>query len=87
MKDAKIRIFDEALNQVDAQTLFAILSFFDKCAETILFSSHYIDRQICMLFDAIIVMKDGKIYRQGTFNELCQDPYFKKLFKENIWRK
>lgn len=82
LKQSKLFVADEATAALDNQTshdvMTAILNIKDS---TKLIITHKLDEKLLTKFDHILVIKNGSIFEQGTFDELMsKKEYFYSLY-------
>ena len=82
LKNAKVLLADEATAALDAETAHRVTdSMLDLSGLTRIIVTHDLDRSILSRFDEIIVLKNGRVAEQGSFDDLmAQKEYFYSLF-------
>lgn len=79
-----ILLMDEATAALDAENTWAILStLLSEDEETTrIIVTHNLDEALLRKYDAVIVMKNGKLMEQGSFEELIEaDGYFRSFYR------
>ena len=82
LKDSSIILTDEATSSLDKETTYQItkdiLSLVEK---TRIMVTHTLDESLLKKYDQIIVLREGKVVEQGSFEELlANDSYFKSFY-------
>ena len=82
LKDSSIILTDEATSSLDKETSYQItkdiLSLTEK---TRIMVTHTLDESLLKKYDEIIVLREGKVVEQGSFEELlANDSYFKSFY-------
>lgn len=82
LKNAKVLLADEATAALDAETAHRVTdSMLDLHGLTRIIVTHDLDRSVLSRFDEIIVLKNGRVAEQGSFDDLmAQKEYFYSLF-------
>jgi ATP-binding cassette, subfamily B, bacterial len=79
-KDKEIILLDEPTSSVDQKNEYEIyINIFNEFSHKTLISSIH-RLQLLPLFDMIYVFDKGKIVTKGSYNELKNDPIYKKIF-------
>ena len=79
-----ILLMDEATAALDAENTWAILSTLlsEDEGTTRIIVTHNLDEALLRKYDAVIVMKNGKLMEQGSFEELIEaDGYFRSFYR------
>ena len=82
LKDSSVLLADEITSALDSQTAYKISSdILDLKDITRVVVTHSLDEKLMKRYDRILVMKNGRIEEQGTFDELmAKRKYFHALF-------
>ena len=82
LKKSSVLLADEITAALDAQTSFRVSSdILDLTGITRIVVTHDLDENLLRRYDRILVMKDGRLKEQGTFDELmAKKDYFHALF-------
>lgn len=82
LKPSKVWLLDEPTTALDEENTKKIMNLIYSYAETLVVATH--DLQLLPAFDKIIVLIDGQIIEQGSYNVLSQkDSYLSRLLNEN----
>lgn len=83
LKKSPVFLVDEATSALDKQMAYHISESILKLSEyTRIVVTHSLEKEILEKYDKILVLKDGTIYEQGTFEELMkQKGYFYSLYR------
>ncbi len=79
-----ILLMDEATAALDAENTWAILSplLSEDEGTTRIIVTHNLDEALLRKYDEVIVMKNGKLMEQGSFEELIEaDGYFRSFYR------
>ena len=79
-----ILLMDEATAALDAENTWAILSSLlsEDEGTTRIIVTHNLDEALLRKYDEVIVMKNGKLMEQGSFEELIEaDGYFRSFYR------
>ena len=80
--DRSLVLLDDPLSALDAnvkKSIFEKVMLDHLKDKTRVLVTHAVD--FLRFVDRVIVMKQGSIVLQGTFNEIKEDPYLKELLK------
>ena len=82
LQNAPVMLMDEATAALDAQTAYSVTSaILDISGLTRIIVTHRLEETLLKRYDAIIVMRNGKVEQTGTFDELMgKEGYFKSLY-------
>ena len=82
LKDSSVLLADEITAALDPQTAYKVSSdILDLTELTRIVVTHSLDEKLMQRYDRIIVMKNGRIIEQGTFDELmARKDYFHALY-------
>ena len=82
LKNSSVLLADEITAALDAQTAFRVSSdILNLTGITRIVVTHDLDENLLRRYDRILVMKDGRLKEQGTFDELMANKdYFHALF-------
>ena len=82
LRNSPVLLVDEATSALDAETADSVTdSILNIQGLTRLVVTHRLDEKTLSRFDGIVVMKNGRITEQGTFQELMeQRRYFYSLY-------
>lgn len=82
LKESSVLLADEITAALDSQTAFKISSdILELTGITRVVVTHSLDENLMRRYDHIIVMKNGRLEEQGTFDELmAEGKYFHALF-------
>ena len=82
LKGSKVLLLDEATSALDHATADQIINSIANLTDTTrIVITHSLEEAQLTKFDEILVMKDGRLVEQGTFDELmAHDDYFKALY-------
>lgn len=82
IKGTKLLILDEATSNLDNETAYNIeRSLLNIPDLTCLVVTHRYNHELLKLYDKILVLKNGKLYEKGNFDELMQrKDYFYSLY-------
>ena len=82
LKGSKVLLLDEATSALDHATADQIISSITNLTDTTrIVITHSLEEAQLTKFDEILVMKDGRLVEQGTFDELmAHNDYFKALY-------
>ena len=82
LKDSSVLLADEITAALDSQTAYKVSSdILDLTGLTRIVVTHSLDEKLMKRYDKILVMKNGRIEEQGTFDELmAKRKYFHALF-------
>ncbi len=85
LRGTQVLMLDEATAALDNQTAFEVTDAILKLdGLTRIVVTHRLEEKLLEQYDAIIVLKDGKITEQGTFGELmAKTGYFYSLYNVN----
>lgn len=102
MGQPKLLILDEPTNGLDFLAKETLLDAVEQIslrpdAPTILYVTHHVD-EILPIFDKVLMLKEGKVYRSGNKRELLTEPILSSFFgteiqltwhdkRPQIWRK
>ena len=77
---------DEITSALDSQTAYKVSSdILDLTGLTRIVVTHSLDEKLMKKYDRILVMKNGRIEEQGTFDELmAKKNYFHALFTVEV---
>lgn len=81
-QDKEFLLLDEVTNSLDKKTAKKIEDSLLTMNKTIIFVSHKYNKENLKKYDNIILMQNGRIICQGTYNEIKNDENFLKM--ENI---
>ncbi|HHY77644.1 MAG TPA: ABC transporter ATP-binding protein [Clostridiales bacterium] len=77
IKNTPILVIDEATSSLDNETSYNIENSILKMPDlTCIVVTHKLNEEILKKYDEIIVLKDGTLMEQGTFNELMENRGF-----------
>lgn len=79
---ANVLLLDEATSALDQQTADQVTrSVLELAGTTRVVVTHRLDGAMLSLFDSILVLHDGRVHEQGSFDELmARDGYFRALY-------
>lgn len=82
LKGSKVLLLDEATSALDHATADQIINSITNLTDTTrIVVTHSLEEMQLKKFDEILVMKDGHLIEQGSFDELmAHDDYFKALY-------
>lgn len=82
LRKTPVLLVDEATAALDKETSFHILSTILSLDElTKIVVTHDLDKNLLKKYDSVLVLKNGKIFEHGTFDELMErKEYFYSLF-------
>ena len=82
LKDSSILLADEVTSALDAKTSHEVINEILELKDmTRIVVTHDLEEDVLRRYDEILVMKDGRIEEQGSFEDLMKgDGYFKALF-------
>ena len=82
LKDSSIILTDEATSSLDKETSYQITKdILGLTEKTRIMVTHTLDESLLKKYDQIIVLRDGKVVEQGSFEELlANDNYFKSFY-------
>ena len=82
LKKSSVLVADEITAALDSQTAYKVSSdILDLTGITRIVVTHSLEERLMKRYDKIIVMRDGRIEEQGTFDELmAKKRYFHALF-------
>jgi len=82
LRNTPVLLLDEATAALDNQTAFAVVdSILDLEGLTRLVVTHRLERALLERYDEIFVLRDGKLYEQGKFDDLMEAKgYFYSLY-------
>ena len=82
LRDSSVLLADEITSALDTQTAYKISSdILDLKDITRVVVTHSLDEKLMKRYDRILVMKNGRLEEQGTFDELmAKRKYFHALF-------
>ena len=82
LKKSSVLVADEITAALDSQTAYKVSSdILDLTGITRIVVTHSLEERLMRRYDKILVMRDGRIKEQGTFDELMADKkYFHALF-------
>ena len=82
LKDSSIILTDEATSSLDKETTYQITKdILGLTEKTRIMVTHSLDESLLKKYDQIIVLRDGKVVEQGSFEELlANDNYFKSFY-------
>ena len=82
LKKSSVLLADEITAALDAQTSYRVSSdILDLNGITRIVVTHDLEESLLKRYDRILVMKDGRLQEQGTFDELmAKKAYFHALF-------
>ena len=82
LKKSSVLLADEITAALDAQTSYRVSSdILDLTGITRIVVTHDLEESLLKRYDRILVMKDGRLQEQGTFDELMEKQgYFHALF-------
>lgn len=83
LKKSQVLLVDEATSALDAETADSVTgAILDIDSITRLVVTHRLDEKVLKRFDAVIVMRGGRVAEQGTFEELMKrKQYFYSLYQ------
>ena len=84
-----ILLMDEATAALDAENTWAILSTLlnEEESATRIIVTHNLEEALLRKYDEVIVMKDGRLIEQGSFDELLEaDGYFRSFYRITVKR-
>ena len=86
LKDSSVLLADEITSALDSQTAYKVSSdILDLTGLTRIVVTHSLDEKLMKKYDRILVMKNGRIEEQGTFDELMAGrKYFHALFTVEV---
>ena len=86
LKDSSVLLADEITAALDSQTAYKVSSdILDLTGLTRIVVTHSLDEKLMKRYDKILVMKNGRIEEQGTFDELmARQKYFHALFTVEV---
>ena len=86
LKDSSVLLADEITAALDSQTAYKVSSdILDLTGLTRIVVTHSLDEKLMKRYDKILVMKNGRIEEQGTFDELmARRKYFHALFTVEV---
>ena len=86
LKDSSVLLADEITSALDSQTAYKVSSdILDLTGLTRIVVTHSLDEKLMKKYDRILVMKNGRIEEQGTFDELmAKKNYFHALFTVEV---
>lgn len=81
-KDSSIILTDEATSSLDKETSYQITKdILGLTEKTRIMVTHTLDESLLKMYDQIVVLRDGKVVEQGSFEELlANDNYFKSFY-------
>lgn len=82
LKDSSIILTDEATSSLDKETSYQITKdILGLTEKTRIMVTHTLDESLLKMYDQIVVLRDGKVVEQGSFEELlANDNYFKSFY-------
>ncbi|MBP5491618.1 MAG: ABC transporter ATP-binding protein [Clostridiales bacterium] len=82
LKKSSVLLADEITAALDAQTAYRVSSdILDLSGITRIVVTHALDENLLRRYDKILVMKDGRLQEEGTFDELmAKKQYFHALY-------
>ena len=82
LRETPVLLADEATASLDAATAFSVFrSILELPGLTRIIVTHSLEEELLKRYDSILVMKNGRIEEQGTFQELMERKgYFYSLF-------
>ena len=85
LKKSSVLVADEITAALDSQTAYKVSSdILDLTGITRIVVTHSLEEHLMRRYDKILVMRDGRIEEQGTFDELmAMKKYFHALFMVN----
>ena len=88
MGEPKLLILDEPTNGLDFLATEKLLDAVERIsarpdAPTILYVTHHVD-EILPLFDKVMMLKEGKVYRSGNKSDLISEPTLSNFFETDI---
>ncbi|MBI5971752.1 amino acid ABC transporter ATP-binding/permease protein [Staphylococcus caledonicus] len=82
LKEANVWLLDEPTTALDEENTQNIMKLIQAHADTLVVATH--DLQLLPQFDTIVVMMDGEIVEQGSYNALCKrDSYLSRILRNN----
>ncbi|GGG89776.1 thiol reductant ABC exporter subunit CydC [Staphylococcus pragensis] len=82
LKKADVWILDEPTTALDEANTQNVMRLVEQYSETMVVATH--DIELLSRFDKIVVMIDGQVIEQGSYEALVEkDSYFSRLMKEN----
>lgn len=86
LKNSSVLLADEITAALDAQTAHRVSSdILDLTGITRIVVTHSLEESLMRRYDRILVMKDGRIEEEGTFDELmAKKDYFHALFTVSV---
>ncbi len=82
LKKAGVWILDEPTTALDEANTQNVMRLVEQYSETMVVATH--DIELLSRFDKIVVMIDGQVIEQGSYEALVEkDSYFSRLMKEN----
>lgn len=83
LKESQVLLVDEATSALDAETADSVTgAILDIDKITRLVVTHRLDEKVLKRFDAVIVMRGGRVAEQGAFEELMKKKqYFYSLYQ------
>jgi ABC-type multidrug transport system fused ATPase/permease subunit len=86
LKDSSVLLADEITAALDSHTAYKVSSdILDLTGLTRIVVTHSLDEKLMKRYDKILVMKNGRIEEQGTFDELmARRKYFHALFTVEV---
>lgn len=86
LKKSSVLVADEITAALDSQTAYKVLSdILDLTGLTRIVVTHSLEERLMKRYDKILVMRDGRIEEQGTFDELmAMKKYFHALFMVKV---
>lgn len=86
LKKSSVLVADEITAALDSQTAYKVSSdILDLTGITRIVVTHSLEERLMRRYDKILVMRDGRIEEQGTFDELmAKKKYFHALFMVKV---
>ena len=87
LHNSVILLMDEATAALDAENTWAILSTLlnEEESATRIIVTHNLEEALLRKYDEVIVMKDGRLIEQGSFDELLEaDGYFRSFYRITV---
>ena len=86
LKKSSVLVADEITAALDSQTAYKVSSdILDLTGITRIVVTHSLEERLMRRYDKILVMRDGRIEEQGTFDELMEmKKYFYALFMVKV---
>lgn len=82
LKEANVWLLDEPTTALDEENTRIAMKLIQAHAETLIVATH--DLQLLPQFDTIVVIIDGEIVEQGSYDVLCKrDSYLSHILRNN----